>query len=129
MSSIQFSSIRKMSILAACVAAGAFGVGVMPAATQTALAAVAANQAPRSAVALAIDPAGIGYAFYRGQDDAVYLRTVRDGTWSAQASLGGTIIGAPSATIAGPGRGGRRPRHRQRPVGPDAEQRHLGSVA
>jgi hypothetical protein len=36
--------------------------------TQTALAAVAANQAPRSAVTLAIDPAGTGYAFYRGQD-------------------------------------------------------------
>ena len=80
MSSVQPSSFRKMRILAACVVAGACGAGVMPAATQTALAAVAANQAPRSAVTLAIDPAGTGYAFYRGQDNAVYLRTVRDGT-------------------------------------------------
>src|SRR5215468_2948453 len=101
MSSVQFSSFRRMSILAACVAAGVFGVGIMPAATRTAHAAVAANQAARSAVALAIDPAGTGYAFYRGQDDAVYLRTVRNGTWSAQAGLGGTITGAPSATTAG----------------------------
>ena len=31
----------------------------------------------------------------------MYLRTVRNGTWSAQASLGGTIIGAPAAAIAG----------------------------
>ena len=101
MSSVHSSPSRKMSILAACVTAGAFGVGVMPAATQAAHAAVAANQAARSAVALAIDPAGTGYAFYRGQGDAVYLRTVRNGTWSAQASVGGTIIGAPTATIAG----------------------------
>jgi peptidoglycan/xylan/chitin deacetylase (PgdA/CDA1 family) len=90
-----------MSILAACAAAGAFGVGVTPAATQAARASVAANQAPRSAVALATDSAGTGYAFYRGQGDAVYLRTVRNGTWSAQASLGGTIIGAPAAAVAG----------------------------
>ena len=52
-------------------------------------------------MALAIDAAGTGYAFYRGQDDAVYLRTVRNGSWSAQTSLGGTIIGAPAATVAG----------------------------
>ena len=102
MSSVQSSAFRKMSILAACVAAGAFGAGLMPAATQPARAAVAANQAARSAVALAIDPAGTGYAFYRGQDDAVYLRTVRNGAWSAQASLGGRIVGAPTATMAGP---------------------------
>jgi len=99
-SSVQCSFFRKTSILAACVAAGAFGA-IMPAATQTALAAVPANQAPRSAVALAIDPGGTGYALFRGQDDAVYLRTVRSGTWSAQTSLGGTIIGAPSVAIAG----------------------------
>lgn len=99
MSSLQ-SSFRKASVLAACVAAGALGAGVVPAA-RTALAAVAPNQAPRSAVALAIDPAGTGYAFFRGQGDAVYLRTVRNGTWSGQASLGGTVIGAPAAAIAG----------------------------
>jgi peptidoglycan/xylan/chitin deacetylase (PgdA/CDA1 family) len=101
MSSIKSSFPRKMSIAAASVAIGAFGLGVMPGTTQPALAAVPANQAARSAVALAVDPAGTGYAFYRGQDDAVYLRTVRNGTWSAQASLGGRIIGAPSATVAG----------------------------
>jgi peptidoglycan/xylan/chitin deacetylase (PgdA/CDA1 family) len=101
MSSIQSSLSRKMSIAAACVAAGAFGLGVMPGTSQPARAAVPANQAARSAVALAAGPAGSGYAFYRGQDDAVYLRTVRNGTWSAQAGLGGKIIGAPSATIAG----------------------------
>ena len=100
MSSLQFSSLRKTSILAACVAAGAFGIGVMPAA-RTAQAAVTPNQAPRSAVALAIDPAGTGYGFFRGQGDALYLRTVRNGTWSGQTSLGGTIIGAPAAAIAG----------------------------
>ena len=47
---------------------------------------------------LAVDAAGTGYASYRGQDDAVYLRTVRNGSWSAQTRLGGTIIGAPAAT-------------------------------
>ena len=101
MSSVQSSSFRKLSIFTACLAAGAFGVGVLPAATQTARAAVAADQAARSTVALAIDSAGTGYAFYRGQDDAVYLRTVRNGAWSVQASLGGTIIGAPAVAIAG----------------------------
>lgn len=101
MSAARSSPFRKISIAAACVAAVAFGAGALPAASQTALAAVAANQAPRSAVALAVDPAGTGYAFFRGQDDAVYLRTVRNGIWSGQASLGGTIIGAPSVTTAG----------------------------
>ena len=102
MSSVQssFSRSRKMGIAAACVAAGAFGLGAMPGTSQ-ALASVPASQAARSAVALAVDPAGSGYAFYRGQGDAVYLRTVRNGTWSAQAGLGGTIIGAPSAAVAG----------------------------
>ena len=103
MSSIQsaFSRFRKIGIAAACVAVAAFGLGVMPGISRPALAAVPANQAARSAMALAVDPAGSGYAFYRGQGDAVYLRTVRNGTWSAQAGLGGTIIGAPSAAVAG----------------------------
>jgi peptidoglycan/xylan/chitin deacetylase (PgdA/CDA1 family) len=100
MSSLHFSSLRRASILAACAAAGALGIGVLPAAP-AALAAVAPNQAPRSAVALAVDSAGTGYAFFRGQGDAVYLRTVRNGSWSGQISLGGTIIGAPAAAIAG----------------------------
>src|SRR5450755_736211 len=91
----------------ACLVAAALGAVAIPAAAQgsgrAALAAVSANpaQAARSAVALAVDPAGTGYAFYRGQADAVYVRTVRSGSWSAQTNLGGTIIGAPAATVAG----------------------------
>jgi peptidoglycan/xylan/chitin deacetylase (PgdA/CDA1 family) len=92
---------RKRSIAAASVAVAAFGPGLLPGTGQAAPAAVPANQAARSAVALAVDPPGTGYAFYRGQGDAVYLRTVRNGTWSSQTSLGGTIIGAPSATVVG----------------------------
>jgi hypothetical protein len=34
--------------------------------------------------------------------DAMYVRTVRNGSWSAQSSLGGAIIGAASASVAGP---------------------------
>ena len=82
MSPVQCSLSRKMSIAAACAAVGAFGLGVVPGTARPALAAVPANQAARSAVALAVGPAGSGYAFYRGQGDAVYLRTVRNGTWS-----------------------------------------------
>lgn len=101
MSSVQSSFSRKISIAAASVAIGAFGLGALPGTSRAALAAVPANQAARSAVALAAGPAGSGYAFYRGQGDAVYLRTVRNGTWSAQASVGGVIVGAPSAAVAG----------------------------
>ena len=90
-----------MRIAAVAVVAGAFGLGMVPGTSQPAQAAVPANQAARSAVALAVNSAGGGYAFYRGQGDAVYLRTVRNGAWSAQTSLGGTIIGAPSAAVAG----------------------------
>jgi peptidoglycan/xylan/chitin deacetylase (PgdA/CDA1 family) len=64
-------------------------------------AAVPANQAPTSSVALVADPGGFDHAFYRGEDDAVYLRTFRDGTWSAQSSVGGRIVGAPGAGLAG----------------------------
>jgi peptidoglycan/xylan/chitin deacetylase (PgdA/CDA1 family) len=81
--------------------AGALWLGAVPGTSQPAVAAVPANQAARSALALAVNSAGDGYGFYRGQGDAVYLRTVRNGVWSAQAGLGGTIIGAPSATITG----------------------------
>ncbi len=101
MSSTQLSFSRKLGIAATCVAAGALGLGVVPGTSQAAPTAVPANQAARSAVALAVNLAGSGYAFYRGQGDAVYLRTVRNGAWSAQAGLGGTIIGAPSGTVAG----------------------------
>jgi peptidoglycan/xylan/chitin deacetylase (PgdA/CDA1 family) len=63
--------------------------------------AVPANQAVTSAVALAPDPTGGDAVFYRGEDTAVYQRAFRDGVWSAQTSLGGRIVGAPSAARAG----------------------------
>jgi hypothetical protein len=63
--------------------------------------AVPANQAATSAVALVADPGGFDHAFYRGQDGAVYLGTFRDGVWSAQTTIGGSIVGAPAAALAG----------------------------
>jgi peptidoglycan/xylan/chitin deacetylase (PgdA/CDA1 family) len=68
-----------------------------PAAAQ----AVPPDQAPTSAVAVVQDPGGFAHAFYRGQDASVFARTVGDGVWSAQTSLGGLIVGAPSAALAG----------------------------
>jgi peptidoglycan/xylan/chitin deacetylase (PgdA/CDA1 family) len=68
-----------------------------PAAAQ----AVGPDQAPTSAVAVAQDPGGFAHAFYRGQDTSVLARTVRDGVWSEPTSVGGWIIGAPSAGLAG----------------------------
>ncbi len=101
------SSFRMACLAAAGLATVTFGAGAVTAVAResgrAAVAAVAANQPPRSATALAVDAAGVGYVFYRGQDDAVYLRTVRNGSWSAQTSLGGTIIGSPAAAVAGPG--------------------------
>jgi peptidoglycan/xylan/chitin deacetylase (PgdA/CDA1 family) len=80
------------------------GLSAVPAAARhagaAAPAAVAANQAAKSAVALAVNSAGTGYGFYRGQGDAVYLRNFHVATWGGQTSLGGTIIGAPAAAIA-----------------------------
>ena len=60
------------------------------------------DQAPRSAVALAFDPAGAGFAFYRGADNAVYTRTFSGPgpAWSAQSRVGGVITGAPAAAVA-----------------------------
>jgi peptidoglycan/xylan/chitin deacetylase (PgdA/CDA1 family) len=53
-------------------------------------------------VALAFDASGTGFAFYRGEGEAVYLRTFAGaGPWSAQSSLGGRIVGAPATTVAG----------------------------
>jgi peptidoglycan/xylan/chitin deacetylase (PgdA/CDA1 family) len=69
-------------------------------AERSAAQAAPANQASTSAVALAADPSGLDHAFYRGQDGAVYGRTFRDGAWSAESSIGGRIVGAPSATLA-----------------------------
>jgi hypothetical protein len=70
--------------------------GADPSAAQTG----PANQAATSAAALAADPTGFDHAFYRGQDGAVYQRTLRDGVWSAETSIGGRIVGAPSAALA-----------------------------
>jgi hypothetical protein len=100
---ISLHPLRKALTLVACTA-GLVGLAAVPAA-QTAAAAPGAappNQAPRSAVALAFEPAGAGFAFYRGADNAVYMRTF-SGTgpaWSAQTRIGGVIIGAPAAAVA-----------------------------
>lgn len=67
--------------------------------SSVAAAAVAANQPARSAPALALDASGNGFAFYRGQGDAVYMRTISGGVWSEQTSLSGVIVGAPAAAI------------------------------
>jgi len=112
MSSVSGSQIypwRYLSWLAgpatACLAAGALAAGSVTAAAQQSSAraapAVAANQAATSSVALAVDSADTAFGLYRGQDDAVYMRTFRDGAWSAQTSIGGKIIGSPAVTIAG----------------------------
>ena len=99
----QHHAILTAGIAAACVAVGVAGLGTAPAmarqSSPAAAAAVAANQAARSAVAMAIDGSGNGFAFYRGQSDAVYMRSFRDGVWSAQTSVGGVIVGAPAAAI------------------------------
>ncbi len=84
---------------------GVLGLSAVPAAARqsspAAAQAVAANQAAKSAVALAINSAGAGYGFFRGQGDAVFMRTFDGATWSGQTSIGGKIIGAPAAAIAG----------------------------
>lgn len=88
-------------IAVACVAAGAALTAAPAAAIASSAAAtvVAANQAARSAIAMAIDANGNGFAFYRGQGDAVYMRTISGGIWSQQSSIGGVIVGAPAAAI------------------------------
>ena len=96
--------LRKTLLVFACAATGMLGLVAVPAAATvgTAVTPLAAppNQAPRSAVALAFDSTGSGFAFYRGQDNAVYMRTFRGSTWSAQRRLGGVIVGAPAAAVA-----------------------------
>jgi hypothetical protein len=98
--------LRKALAVTACTAAALTGLAAAPGAAAQAPGAAAAvppAQAPRSAVALAFDPAGTGFAFYRGVDKAVYMRTFRGTrpTWSAQSRLGGGIVGAPAAAVAG----------------------------
>lgn len=62
---------------------------------------LAPDQAPASAIALAAEPSGFDFAFYRGQDGAVYHRIFRDGLWSAETTIGGRIVGAPAAAYVG----------------------------
>lgn len=99
--------LRKALAVTACAAGGLIGLAAVPAgaaqAAAGARAAVPPNQAPRSAVALAFDPAGAGFAFYRGADNAVYLRTFSGSgpAWSPQSRVGGVIAGAPAAAVAG----------------------------
>ncbi|MFI0411773.1 hypothetical protein [Actinomadura sp. 3N508] len=89
----------KAPILAACAAAGLAGLTAPAAATPSD---APPNQAARSAVGLTFDREGTGFAFYRGEGDAVYMRTFTGwGTWSAQTGVGGAITGAPSAAAAG----------------------------
>jgi len=76
------------------------GSSLAPAAPGAPAQTVPANQAPTSAVALAANPDGFDHAFYRGLDGAVYQRTFTNGVWSAQTSIGGGIVGAPSAALA-----------------------------
>lgn len=96
--------LRAALAVTACAVAGLAGLAVLPAAASPAApAAVSPNQAPRSAAALAFGPGGTGYAFYRGADNAVYLRTFTGSApaWSAQAGIGGVIVGAPAAAFSG----------------------------
>jgi peptidoglycan/xylan/chitin deacetylase (PgdA/CDA1 family) len=99
----QHHATRTAGIAAACAAVGVAGLSAAPAAARqsspAAAAAVAANQAARSAVAMVTDASGNGFAFYRGQGDAVYMRTISGGGWSQQSSIGGVIVGAPAAAI------------------------------
>ena len=97
---------RRALALVACAVAGLTGLAAVPAtAAQAAAGAPAAappNQAPRSSVALAFDQAGVGFALYRGGDNAVYMRTFSGSgpAWSAQSRIGGVIVGAPAAAGA-----------------------------
>ena len=79
------------------------GLAAVPAGAMPSAAARTAppNQAPRSAVAVTFDSTGSGFAFYRGTDHAVYMRTFFGATgWSAQTRIGGYIVGAPAAAVA-----------------------------
>ena len=96
--------LRKALVAITCTAAVLLGLAAVPAAVTQANAGVPRtvppNQAPRSAVALAFDPTGAGFAFYQSQDNAVYWRSFSTSTWSAQSGLGGNIVGAPAAAVA-----------------------------
>jgi peptidoglycan/xylan/chitin deacetylase (PgdA/CDA1 family) len=96
------ASVWTAGIVLTCVAAGVSGLGAASAVanqSQATAAAVAANQPAKSALAMAMNANGSGYAFYRGQGNAVYMRTFNGASWSAQSSVGGVIVGAPAAAI------------------------------
>ena len=93
----------RQALIVLAGAATIMGLAAVPAAaTRSAAAgAVPPNQAPRSAVAVAFDSTGSGFAFYRGQDHAIYMRSLFGArAWSAQTRVGGYIRGAPSAAVA-----------------------------
>jgi hypothetical protein len=56
-------------------AAGLLGLAAAPATATARALPGGPDQAPQSAVALAFDSTGSGFAFYRGTDHAVYMRT------------------------------------------------------
>ena len=93
----------RQALIVLAGAATIMGLAAVPAAATRSAAAGAAppNQAPRSAVAVAFDSTGSGFAFYRGQDHAIYMRSLFGArAWSAQTRVGGYILGAPSAAVA-----------------------------
>jgi hypothetical protein len=93
----------KRALIVLAGAATALGLAAVPAGATSPAAARTAppNQAPRSAVAVAFDSTGSGFAFYRGTDHAVYMRTFFGARpWSAQTRIGGNIVGAPAAAVA-----------------------------
>ena len=96
------SSRRALAVLAGLSTVLALSVAPSAPTGAEASAAQAAppGQAATSTVALAADPSGFDHGFYRGQDGAVLGRTFRDGAWSEETSIGGRIVGAPSAALA-----------------------------
>ena len=98
-------SLNGALAIVASVAIIVVGVAAAPSRSTGAVlptaAAVSSDQAATSAMVLAADATGVDHGFYRGEDGAVYERTFRDGVWSAQSSVGGRIVGAPSATLTG----------------------------
>lgn len=104
MSLLPAANGRRAALVTALAGAAALTTAaVTPAAGATARPAAAAaadNRPAMSPVALAADPTGFDYAFYRVADGSVDARSVRDLTWSAARNLGGNIVGAPGAAVA-----------------------------
>jgi hypothetical protein len=97
------SHLFKQALIVLAGAATMMGLAAAPSGATPSVAARTAppNQAPRSAVAVAFDSTGSGFAFYRGKDHAVYMRTFFGARpWSAQSRIGGHIVGDPAAAVA-----------------------------